>query len=68
MSMSDPRGSMQGVSDVDIAVRHDHVAYMWPSASIPQEKQVNPCLNHQFEPTTPAIDFERQWVLLVDKK
>jgi hypothetical protein len=60
MSMGDSRGSMQGASDVDIAVRPDHVPYMWPAAPMTQEKQVDPCLNQQFEPTTPLIDFERQ--------
>lgn len=60
MNMGDPRGNMQGVSDVDTAGRPDHVPNMWPSAPMNHEKQLDPFINQQFEPTTPLIDFDRQ--------
>lgn len=58
--MGDPRGNMQGVSDVGIAGRPDHVPHMWPSAPMNHEKQLDPCMNQQFEPTSPLVDFDRQ--------
>lgn len=60
MNMGDPRGNMQGVSDVDIAGRPDHVPYMWPSAPMNHEKELDLCLNQPFGPTTPLVDFEPQ--------
>lgn len=60
MNMGDPRGNMQGVSDVDIAGRPDHVPYMWHSTPMNHEKELDLCLNQPFGPTTPLVDFEPQ--------
>ena len=62
--MGDPRGNIQGDSDVDVAGRPNLVPYMW-SAPMNHEKQLEPYLSQQFEPTTPLVGFERQSVLLI---
>lgn len=58
--MGDTQGNMQVVSDVDVADRPDHVQYMWPSALANHDKQLDPCMNQEFRPTAPLLDFDRQ--------